>query len=251
MHIDYPTDSEREASIAAILAAGLEPKPSLVRELCGLCRAIGLRGVLSGVGDCVLLAVLLAGCAGFPLLAVLLKSPASPGLLYPLTACAPLLYAALLLLTFWKEKQLGTQELKMTVRYDLRQLTAMRLVLFSGIGALGDALFAAIAAAHSQDALLFAQLLSLSLGALFLYVTLTLAGLLYLPARVQALLPAFWCILCALPPFLTTQEQLEGILSGLPLAGSGLLAFGALGAALLLARAYLLSPRSRRPYAYC
>ena len=49
----------------------------------------------------------------------------------------------------------------------------------------------------------------------------------------------------------SAKSRLIGILSGLPLAGSGLLAFGALGAALLLARAYLLSPRSRRPYAYC
>ena len=75
MHIEYPTEDEREAGIQAILAAGLVPKPSLRRVLSGLYRALGLRGLLFGVGDCVLLAVLLSGCAAVPLLAVLLNRP--------------------------------------------------------------------------------------------------------------------------------------------------------------------------------
>ena len=44
MHIDYPTDSEREASIAAMLAAGVGAKPSLVRGVCSPCPANGARG---------------------------------------------------------------------------------------------------------------------------------------------------------------------------------------------------------------
>lgn len=251
MRIDYPTDAEREASIQTILAAGLDQRPSLRRMLADLCRAVGLRGTLSGVGDCVLLAVLLSGCAVLPLTAVLLSQDDPRVLLYPLTAGAPLLYAALLLLTFWKEEQLGTRELKMTVRYDLRQLTAMRLVLFSGMGAAGDALLAALAAAWCRDALLFAQLLSLSLGALFVYVVITLLGLLYIPARLQALLPALWGVLCALPPFFLTYEQLRDLLAGLPVAGTILLALLAAGAACLLARAYLLGFRTRDTSIYC
>ena len=150
MRIDYPTDAERDASIDAILAAGLDPQPALRHALGGLYRILGLRGMLFGVWDCVLLAVLLSGCAAVPLMSVLLSRAEPRLLLYPLTGGAPLLYAALLLLTFWKEEQLGTRELKMTVLYDLRQLTALRLLLFSGMAALGNVLLAACAAAFSQ-----------------------------------------------------------------------------------------------------
>lgn len=250
MRIEYPTDAEREASIEAILVAGLDAPPSLWRALSDLCRAIGLRGILFGVGDCVLLAVLLTGCAALPLTAVLCGRGEPGALLYPLTACAPLLYAALLLLTFWKEEQLGTRELKMTVRYDLRQLTAMRLVLFCGFGAAGDALLAALAAFRHCDALLFLQLFSLSLGALFLYVAATLLALLYLPLRMQAALPAVWCVLCALPAQLLPYRRLQGFLAGLPAAGAALLALAAGVAACLLARAYLLDARSRDASVY-
>lgn len=245
MRIEYPTDAEREASIQMILAAGLKERRTFRQTLADLCRAVGLRGTLFGIGDCVLLSVLLTGCALLPLTAVLCRRGDPKELLYPLTASAPLLYAALLLLTFWKEEQLGTRELKMTVRYDLRQLTAMRLILFSAMAAAGNTILAAGAAVWWRDALLFTQLLSLSLGALFLYVAATLAGLLYLPARMQALLPAAWCVLCTLPALLVPYERLQSLLVGIPLVGAILLALLAASAGYLLARSYLLDFRTR------
>ncbi len=251
MRIEYPTDAEREASIQAILSAGLEERPTLWKQLFDLLRAVGLRGTLFGVGDCVALAILLAACALLPLTAILCRRGDSKELFYPLTAGAPLLYAALLLLTFWKEEQLGTRELKMTVRHDLRQLTAMRLVLFSGIAAAGDALLAALAAVWWRDGLLFSQLLALSLGALFVYVVLTLLGLLYIPARLQAALPAAWCALCLLPGLLLPYERLQEILAGLPLVGTVLLTLLAAATAYALTRVYLRAFRPRDTSVYC
>ena len=243
MRIDYPTDAERDASIDAILAAGLDPQPTLRHALGGLYRILGLRGMLFGVWDCVLLAVLLSGCAAVPLMGVLLSRAEPRLLLYPLTGGAPLLYAALLLLTFWKEEQLGTRELKMTVLYDLRQLTALRLLLFSGMAALGNVLLAACAAAFCRDALLFAQLLSLSLGALCVYIALTLLWF-------QPVLPALWAALCLLPPVFLPEALLAALLDGLPLAGTALLAVLAAATAGALLRTYLLTYRKDDPYAY-
>ena len=250
MRIDYPTDAERDASIDAILAAGLDPQPTLRHALGGLYRILRLRGMLFGVWDCVLLAVLLSGCAAVPLMGVLLSRAEPRLLLYPLTGGAPLLYAALLLLTFWKEEQLGTRELKMTVLYDLRQLTALRLLLFSGMAALGNVLLAACAAAFCRDALLFAQLLSLSLGALCVYIALTLLWLLRVPARFQPVLPALWAALCLLPPVFLPEALLAALLDGLPLAGTALLAVLAAATAGALLRTYLLTYRKDDPYAY-
>ena len=250
MRIDSPTAAERDASIKAILAAGLEAPPSLRQALGGLFRALGLRGMLFGVWDCVLLAVLLSGCAALPVVSILLSRAEPRLLLYPLTGGAPLLYAALLLLTFWKEEQLGTRELKMTVLYDLRQLTALRLMLFSGMAALGNVLLAACAAAFCRDALLFAQLLSLSLGALCGYIALTLLWLLRVPARFQPVLPALWAVLCVLPPVFLPEAVLAAFLDGLPLAGTVLLALLAAVAVGALLRAYLFNDRKEDLYAY-
>ncbi len=94
------------------------------------------------------------------------------------------------------------------------------------------------------------QLLFLSLGALFLYVALTLVWLLHVPVRFQPVLPVVWCVLCCIPPQLCPEQTLPVFLDGLPLAGTALLAVLAAAAAGLLLRSYLLTYRKEDPYAY-
>lgn len=169
--IPMPTPAEKDRAVAAILSAGLRPRPTLWGELRRTLAGFPPRMVFFGVGDCLFLACLVTGLCLIPAaLAAGNHSPLAPLLFL----FSPVLYACLHLLTQWKEAMSGTLAWKQTCRLSFRTLTAWRMLLFGG---------AAVALTVPAD-LLFWQLsgrqlsllwmLALSASSLFLYAALTL-----------------------------------------------------------------------------
>ncbi|PWG58893.1 hypothetical protein [Bifidobacterium catulorum] len=70
--IPYPTDAERERSIRHIVAVGVPRRAGLLTSLVDVLRALGLRGLFFGVGDCVFLGLMMGAVAWMPLFAALL-----------------------------------------------------------------------------------------------------------------------------------------------------------------------------------
>ena len=169
--IPMPTEAEKRRAIARILDAGLPPRPSLGRELLETLRAVGAPVLFFGTWDCLALSLLIWTLCLLPALVV----AGSTGSLAPaLFLFSPLLYAALSLLTAWKDLQTGLWEWTWTFRVSARMVAALRMLGFGGVAVLlcvpaNGALWLLTGQERS-----FGWMLALSLASLFLYGALSL-----------------------------------------------------------------------------
>lgn len=197
--IPMPTEEEKQRAITGILDAALPRRVSFARDLWEVLEQIGFRGLLFGAGDCLALSLLIWALCLLPALAL----AGSTGSLAPaLFLFSPLLYAALSLLTGWKNLQTGLWEWTWTFRISARMVTALRMLCFGGLSVLVcvPANWALWLLAGRE--LPLGWMLSLSLASLFLYGALALfcqrlrgmAGLVGAPAcwTLLGLVPLFW-----------------------------------------------------------
>lgn len=230
MRITMPSEEEKNRSIRLILDAGLPQKGPLGLRLPGLVRAIGLRNLFWNTGSCMFLALL-----GGVLLVLFFTIPAAfqrQMLPAGLLLASPAVYGLLLFLTSWRERQMGIDLMTMTCYYTLKELTALRMVLFGGANALLNIFFVLVLWRRADPALSLFQMMGASLSALFLYGTATLLALSRRRNR-PWLVPALWCAACTAPAAL--GADLLGILSGI--SGAAALAFAFLTLLLFIAEA--------------
>ena len=170
MEIPMPTPKEKERAVAEILAA-CPRRPWLWRELEETFRAVGLKNLFFGTGDCLFLALLVLLLCLFPAARLTVELGAAGPVLFFLS---PALYAALVLLTAWKEQQSGTLELLGVARISLRMLAALRMLCFGGASVAVCVPISLTVWQLSNGALSLGWALSLSLSSLFLYGALSL-----------------------------------------------------------------------------
>lgn len=166
-HITLPTAAEKDSSIQQILDYGMPPPRRLSHSLVNLFQSVGLRGLVFGLGDCIFLSLLACGLLWLGLFAAFQSSSSLICVL--LFFASPFLYAALHLITTWKEIMNGTYEQMMTCQYNLRQLTVLRMLLFGGCSVMLTVAVSGLVAvlfAHELSAL---RILGVSCSALFLY----------------------------------------------------------------------------------
>lgn len=194
-----PTEAEKNAAVARILDAGLPARPGLRHTLTETLQAVGLRTLFFGEADCLFLSVLFLLLCLLPAAAAAARQgPVGPVLFL----LSPALYAALHLLTAWKETQSGTLEWRQACRISLRTMTALRMLVFGSASVLvcvpANLLLWYLA---GGDISLF-WMVALSVSGLCLYGVLSLyclrlrgiAGLLTAPAVWAALgtVPLLW-----------------------------------------------------------
>ena len=187
--IPVPAAEERRRAVRAIVDAGLPPPAAR------LWRELSLSVLFFGVGDCLFLAVLVAGLCAVPLAAAAFqRTPLAP-LLFLLS---PLLYASLQFLTMWKEFTAGTLEWKQTCRIPFRVLTALRMLVFGGVS---------VAVCVPADVLLWELsrhraalpwMLGVSFSSLFLYAALSLFCQRLRRREMMLAAPGLWLALGAL-----------------------------------------------------
>lgn len=169
--IPMPTEAEKQQTIACILDRGLPRRVGLFRELWEIGERIGPRVLLFGAGDCLALSLLIWTLCLLPALFV----AGSTGSLAPaLFLFSPLLYAALSLLTGWKDLQTGLWEWTWTFQISARMVAALRMLGFGGVSVLlcvpaNWTLWLLTGQERS-----FGWMLALSLASLFLYGALSL-----------------------------------------------------------------------------
>lgn len=191
--IPFLSEEEKSQSIQTILAIGIPEPQRLSSAIPSLLRTVGVRGLIFGVGDSIFLAILAAA-----LLWVFLFSSLSGNnsLLYILLfITSPFLYAALHLLTTWKEIMSGTYELMMTCRCSLRQLSALRMLVFGGAAVVLSMLAGAGVAFVSSGDVSVLRCVSISFSALFLFAAaqLIVEWKWYAPKSYFAA-PVFWLL---------------------------------------------------------
>lgn len=213
MSIMMPSKEEKEQSIHTILELGMKPPKTLVNAIPILLKRIGIHNLFLGVWDGIFLAIV---CAGVFAIVFMLPKGIHINVRYMgLFFVSPFFYLMLHGFTAWKELQNGTYEIKMTCHYTLRELTALRMIIFSVFCVVLDVIVSGGVWYFTKEGVKLFQLIGLSLSALFFYGTATMAVLRKgLSLYGQLAVPVLWSILCFLPIIL--KIDMEAILLALP-----------------------------------
>lgn len=197
--IPMPTAAEKDAAVAGILDEGLPPRAGLWHTLTEILQTVGLRTLFFGAADCLFLSALALVLCLLPAAA----AAARQGPLGPvLFLLSPALYAALHLLTAWKEAQSGTLEWRQTCRVSLRPMTALRMLVFGSASVLVCVPANLLLWYLAEGSVSLSWMVALSVSSLCLYGVVSLyclrlrgmAGLLAAPAVWAALgiVPLLW-----------------------------------------------------------
>lgn len=177
--IPLPTDAERQAAIRRIVElSGLEQRARR--------RSIPLSVVFFGVEDCLFLPVLAALLCLIPGAAAARFAPLAPLLFL----FSPALYAALHLLTAWKDTVSGVAEWRRTCRLSTCTLLALRMLVFGGLAVILCVPANILLWLTSGRSWSLPWMLGLSFSSLFLYAALTLFCLRL--RQGMAIPPAVW-----------------------------------------------------------
>ena len=169
--IPMPSNAEREQSIRAILDASPIPEKSLWKRIASA-RSLPLSILFFGVEDSLFVALLFALLCIIPASVAAAEQQAILPLLFLLS---PALYAALHLLTRWKESMSGTLEWKQTCKLSFGSLTALRMLLFGGVTTILCVPQSALLWYISGMEISLLWVLCVSFSSLFLYAALSLA----------------------------------------------------------------------------
>ena len=206
--IPMPTQQEKLRAISQILDAGLLRPVSLRRELWDILRVAGVHTLFCGVGDCLALAVLVWVLGLFP--ASFLASYTG-GLAQVLLLMSPLLYAALSLLTTWKDVQTGIREWTWTFRLSARMVDALRMLCFAAVSVLIGVPAELLLWRAAGCRWPLSWTLSLALSGLFLYVALSLYCLRLRGAGRLLAAPVLWLAAGAAAPRWRPAAFLEAV----------------------------------------
>ena len=197
MNIIMPNEKEKEQAISQIVNQSMLKRRHMVPVIFSLLQEIGPRNLFHGTVDCIFLAILCT--VALDLMVVVPMAVYHNMALLGLFFMSPMLYGFLHLFTLWKEQQEGLYELKMTCRYTLHELTALRMLFFGGISVVGNRMLMIVFLQRGALMLSFLKLLAVSLSALFLYGFLNLLALSYgKKLWSQMAVMVGWCIACVL-----------------------------------------------------
>jgi hypothetical protein len=232
---------DREQSIRAIVDAAVPRKRTLRGEIRRLMATVGLRRAFCGVGDAAAASLIVSAAA--MLLACLLQvntkgdgsanEPAVSLILF----LTPLLYFSLLAFTAWKERITKTWEVLTACRYNLRHLTAIRLIIVSAAGLLFIPLVTLPLIEYGK----YARVIAAAFCALFLYSVLTLTLLLISERAASRLAaPVLWVCSWGLLFVNYSVPEIEGFIAAVPAAVTVILAASLVALYLLELRLFIL-----------
>ena len=164
--IPMPTGEERQAAIRRIVElSGVEQRARR--------RSVPLSVVFFGVEDCLFLPVLAVLLCLIPGAAAARFSPMAPLLFL----FSPALYAALHLLTAWKDTLSGVAEWRRSCKLSACTLLALRMLVFGGLAVIVCVPANILLWLTSKRIWSLPWMLGLSFGSLFRYAALTLSCL--------------------------------------------------------------------------
>lgn len=207
MNIKMPDPLEKNAAIQNILSE-LKPPKSLWRWLLELFRCLGFRVIFGNM-----LWLSLAAAGGSLCIGLVLATAWPPYILATLFAVAPLSFLLATLLIELTERANGLYDLKMTCKYTARQLAAVHLLAFSGMGAVFCVFLSTQVDKKAPNT--FFTALAISLCALLLCGLLALFFIRRLGLRwIHS--AALWGVLSVVPVVICRMEW-ESFLYSLPL----------------------------------
>lgn len=210
MNIQMPNEIEKNETIKKIILIGLKPKKNLFQYMKELFYSIGYRCIFWDTLDCFIFSILGTMALYGLVKLVMIKQPLSM-----IFAIAPVFYILLTLITEMKEKLSGLFELKMTCKFTIRHITAIRLICFSLLGIVMCTLMST-GVYLSSIALVFWNILIIALLSL-LVTSLAIVVIMIYFSGPKALYISFavWVMIYILPSVIF-RNQWEIILSKIP-----------------------------------
>jgi len=217
MNIDMPSFEEKERAIEYILSEGLTKPKSLWRHLYEMYRALGFQYLFLNTAQPVIISVALM----FGFIALFPLSP-EKYINTVLFASAPVFFISVVLLTETAERISGMYELKMTVKYTIRQITAFRLVSFSLTGTV----LCTVTGLYCRfsDGYHFLRAYSISLCALFLCSFLSMFIMRHFHWKWIHTTPLLLWIGFDLLPVVIFRERWETFLASIPVVVTSFIA---------------------------
>ncbi len=218
--IEMPSVEEREYSIQCALDVAIPAKRTLLGEIRRLVHTVGFRFAFRGVSDAVVAALLVSLAIGMAVPAFVVSQKVGGGgyagaayTFMPILFFAPLLYFSLLGFTYLKEWMTGTWQILMVCRYNLKYVSALRMILISIAGVL----FVPIITLPTAGMEEYVRLVALAFCAMFLYGAMTLLALLASRSLVAWLVvPIVWLFGWGAGLVFASPARVERALSDIP-----------------------------------
>lgn len=171
--VPMPDDRTIHSQAEQIVAKGLQRKPSFPIYLKTMGRQIGMRHLFADRIELGLL--LLAAIALFSILLIPARTP-SEGMYASIFLLSPIVFLAFSLYTYVNKVERDTYEVEMSCKFNVYQVIAFRMLLFSVVSILVNTVLIALIACVHED-ISFSRALMISLTALFLFSILFLYAL--------------------------------------------------------------------------
>ena len=217
-NIEMPDRNERALNIQAIVDAAIPAKRTMTAAVRHLGGTIGIKNAFCGVGDAVFAAVVVSFSLLFFMTFLnsgIYDTELTAMFYIVVMLCAPVIYFSMFTFTYWKERMTGTWEVISSCRYDLKYITAVRLIIIS----LAGIVFIPIVMLPLSNKDFYLNILTSALFSLLLYSTFSLLMLLISESLTSRLaVPVIWVTGWVLISFMFTVEEVGLFLNSLPVS---------------------------------
>ncbi|MBX4265874.1 hypothetical protein [Clostridium estertheticum] len=173
-YIDFPNDDEIESEINSIIAKGLKPQQSFYFYVKSMYKQIGIKNLFHDITEIVFLVLIVLSILIFIAVSSRISVNIDNGNIYSfIFIFSPILYLTISLLSFINTKQKNTFEIEMTCKYNIYQLAAFRMLVFSAFCiVLNVSTLYLVSSLYNR--IDFLQALMISVTSLFLFSTIFL-----------------------------------------------------------------------------
>ncbi|MBU3127227.1 hypothetical protein [Clostridium tagluense] len=131
-YIDFPDDSTIKFQINSIVTKGLNPQQSFYSYVKNMYKQIGIRNLFHDITEIVFAVVIILSVLVFISISSNIPKNIENGSIYSfIFVFSPILYLVISLVSFINTKQKDTYDIEMTCKYNIYQLAAFRMLVFS------------------------------------------------------------------------------------------------------------------------
>lgn len=174
LYIDFPDENTIQLEIDKIIEKGVKPKETFYCYLRNMYTNVGIRHLFHDLTEIVFTVLVIAAVLSFIILGLEIQRSIDNGSIYSfIFIVSPILYLAVSSIAFINTKYKGTYELEMSCKYNIYQLAALRMLLFSIFSILVNCAALCLLAIYFKHISL-PQAIMLSITSLFLFSSIFL-----------------------------------------------------------------------------
>lgn len=161
--IDIP-----DFDIGVIVEAGVKIKKSFFYYIKDMIYEIGLKNIFHDKNEVIFISVIVTALLGYSMFGIYENTSEISNIYRFIFIASPILYIVILLFSFFNTKQKGTFELEMSCKYNLYQMLALRMFIFSLVSIIVNTIIISLVFTWKQDINVL-RAICISITGLFLF----------------------------------------------------------------------------------